>query len=59
MSVKSRGRDRLPGGRLKSYRRVGSHFTSCSRLYVAVTLTASHFRSATSHLMAVVNIFSR
>ncbi len=33
MSVKSRGRDRLPGGRLKSYRRVGSHFTSCSKWF--------------------------
>lgn len=26
MSVKNKARDRLPGGRLKSYRRVGSHF---------------------------------
>ncbi|EAY7747606.1 hypothetical protein SCG85_003206 [Salmonella enterica] len=33
MSVKSRWRDRLPGGRLKSYRRVGLHFTSCSRWF--------------------------
>lgn len=30
MSVKSRVRDRLPSGRMKSYRRVSSHFTSCS-----------------------------
>lgn len=31
MSVKNKARDRLPGGRLKSYRRVGSHFASCAR----------------------------
>ncbi|EDZ3666743.1 hypothetical protein GVT61_06110 [Salmonella enterica] len=33
MSVKNKARDRLPGGRLKSYRRVGSHFTSCARWF--------------------------
>ncbi|EAR8226370.1 hypothetical protein UMV50_000429 [Salmonella enterica] len=33
MSVKNRVRDRLPGGRLKSYRRVGSHFASCARWF--------------------------
>ncbi|MCG7387078.1 hypothetical protein [Pantoea sp. ACRSB] len=33
MAVKSRVRDRLPDGRMKSYRRVGSRFTSCSRWF--------------------------
>ncbi|ELE3265766.1 hypothetical protein RLQ96_000820 [Salmonella enterica subsp. enterica serovar Muenchen] len=33
MSVKNKARDRLPGGRLKSYRRVGSHFASCARWF--------------------------
>ncbi|HFW7070002.1 TPA: hypothetical protein ACKRHO_000425 [Morganella morganii] len=30
MSVKNKMRDRLPNGRLKSYRRVGRHFASCA-----------------------------
>lgn len=33
MSVKNKARDRLPSGRLKSYRRVGSHFASCARWF--------------------------
>lgn len=33
MSVKNKARDRLPGGLLKSYRRVGSHFASCARWF--------------------------
>ncbi|WP_071824327.1 hypothetical protein [Xenorhabdus bovienii] len=33
MSVKSQIRDRLPNGRLKSYRRVGRHFPSCKRWF--------------------------
>ncbi len=31
--VTNKARDRLPGGRLKSYRRVGSHFASCARWF--------------------------
>lgn len=30
MSIKNQIRDRLPTGRLKSYRRVGRHFTPCA-----------------------------
>lgn len=33
MSVKNKARDRLPGGRLKPYRRVGSHYASCARWF--------------------------
>ncbi|MDX5626886.1 MULTISPECIES: hypothetical protein [unclassified Brenneria] len=33
MSVKSRARDRLPNGRMKSYRRVGRRFASCARWF--------------------------
>nr|WP_318011360.1 hypothetical protein [Brenneria tiliae] len=30
MSIKNKTRDRIPNGRLKSYRRVGSRFVSCA-----------------------------
>lgn len=30
MSVKNKARDRIPNGRLKSYRRIGSRFVSCA-----------------------------
>lgn len=33
MSVKNRARDRLPDGRIKSYRRVGAKFSSCARFF--------------------------
>ncbi|WP_072012432.1 hypothetical protein [Pectobacterium parvum] len=33
MSVKNRARDRLPNGRIKSYRRVGAKFASCARAF--------------------------
>ncbi|QTL38289.1 hypothetical protein HGO23_10100 [Xenorhabdus budapestensis] len=33
MSVKNQSRDRLPNGRLKSYRRVGRCFPSCKRWF--------------------------
>ncbi|MDX7986506.1 hypothetical protein FE392_04035 [Xenorhabdus sp. 12] len=33
MSVKNQIRDRLPNGRLKSYRRVGRRFASCARWF--------------------------
>ena len=33
MSVKNKARDRLPCGRLKSYRRVGEHFSRCGRRF--------------------------
>ncbi|MDO1659538.1 hypothetical protein Q2356_25185 [Escherichia coli] len=55
MSVKNKARDRVPGGRLKSYRRVGSHFASCARWldklpawYRNMTLTRPELREVRS-----------